>query len=164
MLSLKCLRGGRGQPHQGLARRGRLCQMAGMVSVLAAGQGNPPSSLSAARLLSSHAHSSGRDRGRTSNICCCFGEVLVWKVIPAIKNYYRALKRHAEGRQSVPAQTRAHHHGATACHSQWLQPQDSLVPVLAEQRGSEQPWPLPHILEQHQVNARLPQCWGEHMV
>lgn len=93
VLSLKCLRGGRGQPHEGLARRGRLCQVAGMVSVLLAGQRNPPSSLAAAQLLSSHAHSSRRDEGGTSNICCCFGEVLVWRVIPAIKNYSQSTQK-----------------------------------------------------------------------
>lgn len=66
----------------------------------------------------------------------------------------RALKRHAEGRQG----------GAAACHCQWLQPQDSLVLLLAEPRGSGHLWLPPHTLEQHQVNGDLPQGWGGHLV
>lgn len=60
-------------------------QAMGTCPVLLAGWGNAATSL-----LSSHAQHTGRDRGETSNICCrcvSLGEVLVWRIIPALENY-----------------------------------------------------------------------------
>lgn len=70
-------------------------QALGTRSVLLAGQGNPPTSLTTARPLSSHAQRLGRDRGETPNICCrcaSLGEVLVWRVIPALENYSQSTR------------------------------------------------------------------------
>lgn len=61
-----------------------------------------PGSLAAARPLSSHARSSGRDGGGTLNTCCCFGEVLVWRVIPAIKNYLQSTQKGRHTHVSPP--------------------------------------------------------------
>lgn len=46
--------------------------------------------------FSSQAHSSRRDRGGTLNTCCCFGEVL-WRVVPAIKNYLQSTLKPRQG-------------------------------------------------------------------
>lgn len=78
--------------------------------MLLTGQGNPPSSLAAAWPLSSHATAQGGSREEQGTPAAALRGACV-ESDSCNRESLRALKSHAEGRQGVPAQTGAHHHG-----------------------------------------------------
>lgn len=120
--------------------------------MLLTGQGNPPSSLAAARPLSSHATAQGGSREEQGTPVAA----LRGACVESDSCNRESLTEHSK---ATPRAGRVYLHRQEPSTMGHCLP----LPGAAAQHSLVLAGLLPHMPEEQQVNEHLPQCWGGHL-